>query len=135
SGTNFIAYRPILSVEQYVVERRRTEELLKRQAFRRIAQEIETLPELFVLLLFGSYAKGTQKKDSDIDLLLIAEHAKPIVSKIKSLPLPTHITAITPKELNEMRNSKEFSVVSEALKQNIIIHGIEEYYRFIKDVD
>jgi hypothetical protein len=33
-----------------------------------------------------------------------------------------------------MANSKEFSVVSEVLKKNIILVGIEEFYRVMRNV-
>ena len=44
-----------------------------------------------------------------------------------------HLTAVTYKDFIYMAKSKEFTVVSEAIKNNIILVGIEEYYRLLKN--
>ena len=86
------------------------------------------------MLLFGSYAKGTKTKHSDIDLLTISENENKISSVLSILPLKIHLTVLKPVEFISMARSKEFSVVSEALKKNIILIGIDEYYRLMQNV-
>ncbi len=91
----------------------------------------------YILLLFGSYAKKTQTKNSDIDLIFIVPDEKEElfekeVSRIaKSLPLPIHDLVFSEKQFLDMINSKEPNVGQEALKTNIILHGIEAYYEMI----
>jgi len=38
------------------------------------------------------------------------------------------------RRFSAMAKSKEFTVISEILKNNIILIGIEEYYRLLKNV-
>ena len=90
----------------------------------------------FILLLFGSYAKHTQTKHSDIDLFFIApdndfEFEKKVLNISNLIPLKLHINIFTKKEFLAMKNSKETTVGSEVMKQNIILHGIESYYELI----
>ena len=66
---------------------------------------------------------------SDIDLLLISDKPSPIRKEVDLLPLNTHLTTITYLDFMEMLKNREQTVVSEALKSNIIMFGIEDYYR------
>ena len=65
--------------------------------------------------------------------LAIAEKKDGIERIISTIPLNIHITTISAKEFVSMAKSREFSVVSEALKNNIILNGIEEYYRLVEN--
>ena len=92
----------------------------------------------YVLLLFGSYAKGTNTKNSDIDLLFIVpneleEKYEQNIQHIASLlPLKLHLNIFKEKDFLAMKNSKELTVGSEAIKNNILLHGIEEYYELLQ---
>lgn len=90
----------------------------------------------FIALIFGSYAKGTFKKSSDIDLMVIGEknRDKEIGRIISLLPLDIHYLFFTFEEFLSMERSKEFNVVLEAVKRNIILAGIEDYYRLMENV-
>lgn len=91
----------------------------------------------YALLLFGSYAKKTQTKKSDIDLMFIVpggkEEAfeKAINRTAKTLPLPIHYLVFSEKQFLEMINVKESNVGKEALKNNIILYGIETFYELM----
>ncbi|MEK6816232.1 MAG: nucleotidyltransferase domain-containing protein [Nanoarchaeota archaeon] len=91
----------------------------------------------YVLLLFGSYAKRAQTKNSDIDLMLIVpdgrEEAieKDANGAVRSLPLPIHCLVFSEKQFLEMAYAKEPNVGQEALKNNVILHGIEAYYEMV----
>ena len=91
----------------------------------------------YVLLLFGSYAKRAQTKNSDIDLMLIVpdgrEEAieKDANGAVRSLPLPIHCLVFSEKHFLEMAYAKEPNVGQEALKNNVILHGIEAYYEMV----
>lgn len=88
----------------------------------------------YILLLFGSYAKKTQTKSSDIDLLFIVPDGKEELFETeahraaRSLPLPIHYLVFSEQQFLEMTNAKKSNVGQEALKHNIILYGIETYY-------
>lgn len=92
---------------------------------------------LYVLLLFGSYAKKTQTKNSDIDLMFICPDGledafeKEADRTAHSMPLPLHPLVFSESQFIEMANAKEPNVGQESLKNNIILYGIEQYYGLI----
>jgi predicted nucleotidyltransferase len=94
--------------------------------------------KLFILLLFGSYAKKTQTKHSDIDLLFIVpdesedKMEKAIQNITGTLPLKIHVNIFKESDFRAMKNSKEITVGSEAINSNIVLHGIEAYYEMIQ---
>ena len=88
---------------------------------------------VFIVLLFGSHAKGTANKHSDIDILTIGGNQREIKATLSLLPDKIHLTSITCEEFIHMAKSKEFTVVSEVIKNNIVLSGISEYYRLLKN--
>lgn len=110
-------------------------ELLKKSNFRVIFETLNKIPFPFIALLFGSHAKKTATKHSDIDLIVISDNNKKIQEVISLFPLKIQLISLTPQEFITMAKSKEFSVVSEAIKNNIIIIGIEDYYRLLENVE
>lgn len=94
--------------------------------------------KLFVLLLFGSHAKKTQTKYSDIDLLFIVpdesedKMEKAIQNIAGTLPLEIHMNIFKESDFKAMKNSKEITVGSEAINNNVILCGIEPYYEMIQ---
>ena len=95
-----------------------------------------TVKGFFILLLFGSYASGTKKKKSDIDLMLITNE-DPIIKKVKNivstLPLKIHFISFNSEEFLSMLKTTEFNVGKEAADNNIILFGIEDYYKLIQN--
>ena len=91
----------------------------------------------YILLVFGSYAKKTQTKSSDIDLMFIVPDGKErllekeIDLTARSLPLKIHHLVFSEKQFMEMLNAKGLNVGKEALKNNIILHGVEMFYEMI----
>lgn len=112
----------------------RRKELLKNKDFLIIHNRLAELEFPFIALLFGSYAKGIERKHSDIDILTIGGDEKEIRATISLLPDKVHLTTVSYKNFIHMAKSKEFTVVSEAIKNNIILIGAEEYYRLLKNV-
>lgn len=108
-------------------------ELFKNKDFLIICRRLAELKFPFIALLFGSYARGTAKKHSDIDILTIGGDEKEIEMILSIWPDKIHLTAISYENFIHMAKSKEFTVVSEAIKNNIILIGIEEYYRLLKN--
>jgi predicted nucleotidyltransferase/predicted transcriptional regulator len=88
----------------------------------------------YMLLIFGSYAKKTQTRNSDIDLMFIVPDGKEglfekdVRRAARSLPLAIHYLVFSEKQFLDMANAKESNVGQEALKNNIILYGIETYY-------
>jgi len=109
---------------------RRTD-LLNNKDFLVLYKRLSELQFSFVALLFGSHAKRKTNKHSDIDLLTIGGDEKEIRSTISLWPEKIHLTSVTYKDFIHMAKSREFTVVSEAIKNNIILVGIEEYYRLV----
>src|SRR3989339_818482 len=120
-----IAYENISPLEK--------EELFKDKKFKVIYSHLAELQFPFIMLLFGSHAKGLAEKNSDIDILTIGGDEKKISSELSLFPYKIHLTSISYKEFINMAKSKEFTVVSEAIKNNIIFIGIEEYYRLLSN--
>lgn len=118
----------------FKVEYERREQLLQKKALRILIRNLENIPDDHIVLLFGSHVKGTARKTSDIDLLIITSNEKNIHTELELLPLDIHPTYISREEFLKMGNNKEFSVVTEVLEKNVILSGIEEFYRLMKHV-
>ena len=118
----------------FEAEYERKKNLFKNKDFLILHNRLSELKFPFIALLFGSQAKGTTNKHSDIDILTISENEKEIKTTISLLPEKIHLTNISYEEFVNMLKSKEFTVVSEAIKNNIILIGIEEYYRMLNNV-
>ena len=123
---------PLIFETEYL----RREELLNKD--RNLLILYKRLSELdfpFIALLFGSYAKGKATKHSDIDLLIISNEKESKIQEVLDLfPLRIHPTFISFENFRKVLKTKEFSVISEAIKNNIILIGIEEYYRMVENV-
>jgi predicted nucleotidyltransferase len=132
-NTTFCSFNHKFDCSVFEVEYLRRKELLKNKNFNVIYQQLNSSNQQFILLLFGSYAKGSNTGNSDIDLLLITDNPKNIEEQLKVLPLPIHLTTISTTEFKIMLESKKFSVVSEAIIHKIILFGIEDYYRLINN--
>lgn len=120
--------------EIYAAEQERKDYLLKNKNLYQLYQEImaKVKTSSFILLLFGSYAKGQQTKSSDIDLLFISNEAhleQKISDLLSLLPLKTHPLVFTEEEFIRMKDAKKSNVVQEAIHNNVILYGIEAYYR------
>ena len=92
---------------------------------------------LSVLLLFGSYAKKTQRKGSDIDLMLIVpdggeeQSEKKLHVSLSLLPLPVHVLVFSESQFRRMLSSEGQNVVKQAVACAVILHNIESYYQMI----
>jgi len=123
---------PLIFEAEYL---RREELLNKNKSFLVLYKRLVELNFPFIVLLFGSYAKGKATKHSDIDLLIISNQEESKIKEVLELfPLNLHPTFINFDDFNKMLKIKEFNVVSEAVKNNIILIGIEEYYKALENV-
>ncbi|MFH1683216.1 MAG: nucleotidyltransferase domain-containing protein [Candidatus Woesearchaeota archaeon] len=87
----------------------------------------------FVLLVFGSYASGNPRKDSDLDLLIITPKPKNAERTIRSIArtstIDIHETIVTEKSFLSMLQKKELNVALEAEMNHILIYGTENFYK------
>ncbi len=93
----------------------------------------------FTLLIFGSYAKETQTKKSDLDIAVIVDNEEtkkeitPFIETIKRRELiKIDYYVFTEKEFLEMLNNEEQNVGKEIYRANLIYYGLIEYYILLK---
>jgi predicted nucleotidyltransferase len=120
----------------FEAEESRRKKLLKNKNFMILYEKLKSLPFSFISLVFGSYAKGKPSKNSDIDMMVLCEknREREIDNVISILPLKIHLVVLNYEEFLTMAKNKEFSVVSEAINNNILLVGIEDYYRLMENV-
>ena len=112
---NLIAKSLVLNAENYKL----VKVLMKNPELEPIFQDITQKSKVNIILLFGSYAKGNAKKDSDIDIYIDT-----INPKIKE---DNHLVSIKTGKFNP-----EDLLIKEIIKDHIIIKGGEEYYEKLK---
>lgn len=117
----------------YLAELERREKLFKNKEFKVIRNELAKLNFVFVALLFGSQAKGTAKENSDIDILTIGGNEEEITKALGLWGSKIHLTHVSEEGFVRMAKSRDFNVVNEAIKNNIILIGAEEYYRLLNN--
>ncbi|GIU68818.1 MAG: hypothetical protein KatS3mg002_0054 [Candidatus Woesearchaeota archaeon] len=120
----------------FEAEYERRKYLLKNKDFLVLQKKLSSLEFPFIALLFGSYAKGNQTKHSDIDILIICEEKREnqMQEVLDFFPLKIHPTIVNFEDFIKMLKTKEFNVAIEAVKNNIILIGIEDYYRLLENV-
>ncbi len=96
--------------------------------------------ELVCVVLFGSYARGTQAKDSDIDVLVISstfgireklEQECGGVEHRYGIDVAPLIT--TSSEFVKMLKSRERMVAHEVQADGIVLYGFENYYLLLSE--
>lgn len=109
----------------------RKEFLEKHPILRKISSELNTN---FIVVLFGSYAKGRETDKSDIDILIINRDGKKTLSFSKYEILfkkKVNPIFITREEFKEMLKDKEENVGKQALKDHIILNNPEEFWGLV----
>ena len=94
----------------------------------------------YSMVIFGSYAKGDVKKNSDIDLLFIVPERRDIekyYEKIKEVlrlyPFPKKdFQIISTKDFVDMLNQK-YTVGRSVFQHGIVLFGVESYYAMVKN--
>lgn len=135
-NTNLIKIKLAPNQKIFSVEDKRTRQFLKEnKQLELIKKDVErTNYPFFIVLIFGSYAKKTQTKKSDVDICIICdnkEKTKEIMSKLELLPIKLETHIFTTNETESMLKTKEENVWKEIVKNNIIIYGTENYYNLI----
>lgn len=124
---------------------KKTEKFLKQDVVLRkmlielVDESKKTIPnELLSIVLYGSYAKGTQKEDSDVDILFlvssfkVSEQLERVCNAVErryGKKLSSLIT--TPIELKKMIQSEKPMVAHEILLDGVVFYGYEKYYSIL----
>ena len=133
-NSNLCSLTDKFNEKMFAAEYERKQILFKKNKdFIIICDRFAELQDIFILLLFGSYAKETANKHSDIDLLAIGGNEKQLRETADLIPRNIHLTPLSVRSFITMIRSKEFNVGNEAEKNNIILIGIEDYYKLVKN--
>ena len=81
------------------------------------------------IILFGSYAYGTPKKDSDLDLLIVKESSLPRYKRAREIrkhlwgisEIPKDILVYTQKEIDDWKEVEE-AFITQVVKYGKIIY-------------
>ena len=92
----------------------------------------------FTMIIAGSYAKGTETKRSDLDIVIIAnDDTRSILNTLKNkggILIPeVHPYVFTQKEFIEMLLAKEENYAKLIFKERLIYFGAENYYLIINE--
>ena len=84
-----------------------------------IVRRITTAVQPEKIILFGSYAYGLPKKDSDLDLLIIKKtklprhkRSLPVYNALRGLIIPKDIIVYTPEEVKEWEGVPQSFIAS-----------------------
>jgi len=84
-----------------------------------------------IICIFGSYAKGNQKKDSDLDLFVVGNFDEKQIKEIGE-EYKLKISIKNTSKLNFIKSIKENNIlVKEILANHVLLSGYEE---FVKEV-
>ena len=81
--------------------------------------------------VFGSYAKGTQTSDSDVDVFVIGKKKEKDYDETgKILGVTVHLFHFSPKEFRMLLKQKN-NLWGEIVEYHILIFGIERFIRAV----
>lgn len=106
-----------------------------------IEETINTIPtKTYCLLVFGSYAKGKPRRDSDLDVCFLVEskmqgkRIKPYFNEIKlRFPISIDEHYITFDEFIKMLLHTEENLGKQIMRKHIIFYNPDIYYQLIKE--
>ena len=97
--------------------------------------------QIYIMILFGSHAKGAATKKSDVDLLFVVQNEadinktkKIIHSAVSETNIKVEFEVITAEWLIKMFEER-YTVGREVMEGSIILHGAEQYYTMVNDYD
>jgi predicted nucleotidyltransferase len=114
----------LILAERYVAE----EFLIKYPELKILKSNLEK--GNYSIILFGSRAEETNRKNSDVDLCIINKDGKKNISfaKFESLfKITVNPMFISKLEYEQMLKEKEHNLANEIIKKHILLYG-EEYY-------
>src|SRR3989344_5519198 len=135
-NTSPIRINLVPNVDVYNIEKKRAEEFVSKNPKLKVVRSyIEELNYPFlIVLVFGSYVKGTNNLHSDIDICVICDNSeklKILLEKLRLLALPLEIHDFTIAQFSSMIEKKQNNLGNEVVNKNILLYGIENYYNLI----
>lgn len=134
-SVNLCSYTYIFNEKTVKVERWRKEMLLKDKNVNVLYERLKELQNpFFIAIVFGSYAKKTVGRTSDIDLCIITENKevqKKVEGIVRTTALNIHLLIFSLQEFMSMLKTVEENVGKEIVKRNIILKGVEPFYELI----
>ncbi|MCK5473941.1 MAG: nucleotidyltransferase domain-containing protein [Candidatus Aenigmarchaeota archaeon] len=110
-----------------ILEHLRTMDFYKKQPFmKEIASKIVPVCE-GIVVIFGSYVKGTQKKDSDLDLFVVGSYKPDELDKIsKAYKIEINVKSY-PGTVFKKALKKKDPFLEEIMQNHIILNDIQSY--------
>ncbi len=95
------------------------------EAVRTIKEKLSRRPEVELVVLFGSYAKGRRDLLTDLDVLVVMRSDKPFLERIAELyrelgvSVDMDLLCYTPEEFERVKDSP---FVKKALEEGVILY-------------
>jgi len=81
------------------------------------------------IILFGSYASGNPREDSDLDILIIKEMRMPrykrsreVKKHLRGMKIPIDVIVYTKKEIKKWEDTKT-AFINQVIKQGKVLYG------------
>lgn len=97
---------------------------------------LKDLTPFTTVAVFGSYASGTQKKESDLDIVILSNsNTKAIKNTMNrnrlTIPMDAHV--FTPAQFMEMLEGKEENLGKQIMRNHKAVHNSSIFYEIVKD--
>lgn len=117
------------------------EEIAEKAKIPNIKEIISAIkPKYFTLIVTGSYAKGSQKPDSDLDLVVITGNKEDtksilnsIINKTMTMIPEVHPYIFKEQEFMQMLLDNEPNYGKETYKNRLILIGAEQFYLIARE--
>ena len=94
---------------------------------KKIADKIKKAVDPEKIILFGSYCTGNQKKESDLDILIIMnsslpryKRAVPVYKALAGILIPKDIMVYTPEEVEEWKDVPQAFITTAVSKGRVL---------------
>ncbi|MBC8501303.1 MAG: nucleotidyltransferase domain-containing protein [DPANN group archaeon] len=121
--TYFLKETPEAKIYLFITEHYKLLKIIQQPKLRRIIKELQNKTKGELIALFGSQAKGTTTKNSDIDIYLETTDKK-LREKTRLISEKLSV------KIGEL--DKENLLTKEIIKNHVIIQNLERFYQLIK---
>ncbi len=107
----------------------------------KLVEESKESNTIHCVVVFGSYAKGTAKDKSDVDLLVVVEdRKKETVSRVANTLSMAHAVELNAivldkKIFQNMLTAKDVNVGKEALRYHVVVYGGDRFFEYVREVE
>ena len=136
-----LKFNPIYAYLNIINEETLNKSNLPKKTIQEIQDRIFKHTKLFILLVFGSYAKREETKKSDLDIAVIVENENakkeiaPYIETVKRREiLEIDYYIFTEREFIEMLKIEQQNVGKEIYRANFIYYGLIQYYNLIGEL-